>query len=262
MSNEQDTRERPGDEGLELVWEDPVGVESKLVEWLWDQVFLKGNLNLVVGQPATGKSFFVTWMASIVSKGLPFPGEFKPAEQGHVLILSGEIPREVLAFRVRKTGGDKSKIGECHGTKTGQYLSFPRDLPKLRERLKSNPEISLLIIDPLQAFVDPPKFDAHRELSTRDLLNDFSVLAKETGITLIIVVNTNKVPCETALTRIAGYSAFNIARSIHLISKDRTGIRYFTSIKNNYAKDPKSLVWRITDEGCEVVIKEGDSWKR
>jgi RecA-family ATPase len=62
-------------------------VKPERVRWLWEGRIARGKLNLVDGDPGTGKSAMTTDLAARVTAGKPWPdgGE---VEAGGVVILS------------------------------------------------------------------------------------------------------------------------------------------------------------------------------
>ena len=83
-------------------------IEPKDVQWTWDQVLVRGGLNLLAGIEGTGKSWLTLFIAAAISRGWALPGEDETDDRGRRWAdYQGNIavcdPRRVLIFNCEDT---------------------------------------------------------------------------------------------------------------------------------------------------------------
>ena len=85
--------------------------------------------------------------------------------------------------------------------------------------LKEHPEIRLIILDPLSAFLGVK--DSHRDADVREVLGPLSKLAADFGVTVIGIVHLNKTQSSDPMTRFLGSTGIIAsARSAYLVHGD------------------------------------------
>ena len=95
-------------------------IEPTPIDWLWDGWLAKGKLQVLAGQPGTGKTTLAIALAAITSIGGVWP-DGSQATAGNVVIWSGEDdPADTLVPRLIAAGADRSRIYFVKGvSKTG-----------------------------------------------------------------------------------------------------------------------------------------------
>jgi RecA-family ATPase len=84
-------------------------VRPERVRWLWEGRIALGKLNLVDGDPGTGKSALTTDLAARVSVGKAWPDEAE-CEAGGVVVLSADDGlADTIRSRFDAAGGDPTK---------------------------------------------------------------------------------------------------------------------------------------------------------
>ncbi len=226
-------------------------VESKSVDWLWPGRIPLGMVTLIAGHPGTGKSFFTTWLAAKLSKGEVLPG---PESKAHLkpcstlLISAEDDPEQTIKPRLENNGADFSKI-----ISFTEPMKFSLDSVRTLEReLDKNPDIRMIVLDPLTAFLGK-NTDYFRDPDVRLKLIPLKELAQERKISILGVVHFNKKEDSDLITRIGGSMAFaGVARSVLGVSydsrettEDDRDIRLLSSLKMNLDRKPDTLAFKI-----------------
>jgi len=226
-------------------------VESKSVKWLWTGRIPLGMLTLVAGHPGTGKSFFTAWLAAKISKGCVLPGleskaNIKPCST--LLIAAEDDPEQTIKPRLEGNNADFSKVISFI-----EPMKFSLDSVRTLEReLDKNPDIKLIVLDPLTAFLGT-KIDYFKDPDVRLRLIPLKQLAEERKISILGVVHFNKKEDSDLITRIGGSMAFaGVARSVLGVSydsretdQDNRDVRLLSSLKMNLDRKPDTLAFKI-----------------
>jgi AAA domain-containing protein len=205
-----------------LVRADKMKPES--INWAWKNRFAFGKLAVLAGDPGLGKSTILIELAALHSIGGEFPCGEGRAQQCESLILTAEDGlRDTLIPRLMAAGADLEKIHFLTGTKgegADDESSFDlgRDMAALRKALKEHPNIRILIIDPLTAYLGAVKAKENSEV--RRVLAPLVRLIEETGVLAIGNNHLNKSSGK-ALYRVLDSIAFvAVGRTVHLVIKD------------------------------------------
>ena len=170
-------------------------------------VLIEGELNLLLGKPAAGKSFLAAALAADVSRGRqPMTGE--PRHPGTVFYLASEERAETIAGRLEAAGADLRRVAVLVQSLAKHGL---RRLPVLAKA----GDAALVAFDPL-----PPYSTAadHGDLTA------FVAWAKANGVTVLAAAH------ETAASR----SVLTLSRAAFLVSRDRFsyGRRFLLPLKH------------------------------
>lgn len=186
-------------------------IQAQPITWLWDGWLPLGKMTILAGAGGCGKTNLTLALIATITTGGIFPDGSKCSNVGKVLIYSTEDdPADTLKPRLIANGADISKVSIISGrtNEKGELEPFDpaQDFPKIEEYIKSNPDVKLLMIDPIIAAVsgDMNKAnDVRRSLQPLvDLANEykFSVL----GITHFAKGTSGSSPAD----RIIGSQAF------------------------------------------------------
>lgn len=155
--------------------------EFKEIEFLWYPFIQKGNLNMLTGEPGSGKSTIICDIAAALSVGRRLPHETNDEAERHnpgvvkTLILNAEDGFEdTIKWRLRNQGADMDKIAiVTDGEKIDE--AYIKDVFNfIREH-----DIGLLVVDPIQAWTGS-ELDIHRANHTRAWTNLFKALPTTT----------------------------------------------------------------------------------
>ncbi len=235
-------------------------VEPTAIRWLWPGRIALGKITMLAGHPGLGKSFLTCDLAARVSAGLPWPDVGDPCPQGQVLILNGEDdPSDTIRPRLDAAGADVSKVHFIDGvdtTREGEIDPFElaRDTRLLRDHIEATPDVRLLVIDPVSAYIG--QVDDHRNSEVRGLLRPLAELAHETGVAIVLVTHLNKGVGE-AINRVIGSIAWAAAaRAAWAVIRDPDddNRRLLLCLKNNIGLESLGMAYRIASPPGEGVL--------
>lgn len=223
-------------------------IQVQPIHWLWEGWLPLGKMTILAGAGGCGKTNLSLALIATVTTGGVFPDGSRCKSIGKVLIYSTEDdPADTLKPRLLANSADVSKVSIIAGrtNQEGKVESFDpaKDFPKIEQYIRENPDIKLLMIDPIISAVsgDMNKAnDVRRSLQPLvDLANEynFSIL----GITHFAKGSVNNNPADrilgsqafSALARMAWSAArrevegdFILVRAKSNISTLNGGIRY------------------------------------
>src|SRR5262249_18575274 len=153
----------------------------KPIHWIWPNWIPRGCLSVLDGDPGLGKSTLVLDLAARVTKGGPMPLTDGPrGKPGRVLILNAEDDYErVIKPRLLAAGADVTKVLTIRSVqaKDGERpLIVPDDLSVIEDLIRTE-GISLVVIDPFEAFLSP-KFNPNRNTHVRQVLMKVARMAE------------------------------------------------------------------------------------
>ena len=238
----------------EILFNRSSDVESKPIEWFWDQKIAKGKVTMIAGDPGLGKSQTTIFLAALASTGGTFPGGALCA-QGKVLLFSAEDDvGDTINPRLEACGANKENVYILNTVKIGEkslFFDLSRDLPLVEKALSSIKDVSLIVIDPITAFMGDT--DSHVNAEVRGLLVGLSKVASKYNVAIVVVSHLNKSTGGNALSKITGSLAFvAAARAAYMVLKDKDdeARRLFLPVKNNLADDKGGFAFRV--EGTEI----------
>lgn len=240
-------------------------VEPEEVEWLWPGRIPLGKVTMIAGDPGLGKSLATLDMAARVSAGSPWPDSLSaPTQPGGVLVMSTEDDNaDTVVPRLMAAGADLTRIKACnsvHAQKpstAGECMFNLEDhLPQLEQAIQQVPDLRLIIIDPISAFMG--KTDSHNNTEVRGLLAPLAALAAKYHVAVVGVTHLNKnaggSPIYRTIGSIAQVAAARAAYGVAKCKHDRSR-RLFLPMKNNLAPDEHGLAYRIVDSDIPGVAR-------
>ena len=156
-------------------------IKPEALEWLWKGKIPFGKLTLFVGNPGVGKGLATMDIAARASTARPFPDCPNPHPVMDSLIFSSEdAASDTLVPRLMAAKADLEHVFIVETTQTAEgekQFSLDVDLPALRETLTANPNIKLVVIDPLLNHLGDA--NGNREQEVRSILTPLGMLATE-----------------------------------------------------------------------------------
>ncbi len=227
-------------------------IEPEEVRWLWKDRIPLGKLTNIQGNPGVGKSYVICDMIARVTKGAGCP-DGSTMMQGEVIYFTSEDGAgDTIRPRLDLLGANPKKAHHFDCVeKDGEDLGFDlvRDLGKLDRLLADNPNIRLLVFDPLTAFFGG-KVDSHKNADVRRMLGPLKRLMEERNVAIIGINHLNKAEMK-AVHRGQGSIAINAqARAVWQVCEDPDdpNRRLFLPVKMNLAKS-SGLAFRINNNG-------------
>lgn len=233
-------------------------IEQQNIRWLWPGRIARGKLSGLAGPPDQGKSQLTAAIAAVVTTGGAWP-EGTRAEPGKVAMLSAEDdPSDTIAPRLEAAGCDMGEVlllKMLVREKNGQRMfSLADDLKQLDGLIAQHPDIKLLTIDPISAYMGSSKnVDTFRNSDVRSVLSPLSDWAGKHGVAILFVTHFSKAGAGSAINRVMDSLAFTaIARSFWIVVPEQdeldgaeTGRKLLLKGKQNIAKQGKGLAYRI-----------------
>lgn len=237
-------------------------VDAEKVRWIWDGKIAEGKLNLLTGEPDTGKTNVGCFIVSTITTGNCWPFSQEAPKPGHVLVLSSEDgTSDTLLPRMMAYGADLSHIHRIKAVTAGtgsdneesaevDRLTTTELIRSLRESIPESGNVRLIFIDPLSAYLDVR--NAHSEAEIRSALEPLADFAEEYGIAILAVAHVNKSSTDNAMDKISGSKGVVAqARTCYMAIKASPELgetdNYFANVKNNLAPAEASegLTYRI-----------------
>jgi hypothetical protein len=241
------------DDGSKLILTPLDAITPEKLQWLWPDRIPLGKITLLVGSPGLGKTFLTLDIAARVSTGKPWPdASDQPTTRGSVIILTAEDDMaDTVVPRVMAAGGDRTRIFSLEACKEdGGYspFSLSRDIAELSKLLDEHPDVRLLIIDPISAFLG--RIDSHNNTDVRSVLAPLMKIAADHEVAVVCITHHNKGQNTTAAGKIMGSVAFEAtARQVwHLMQDpDDPDRRLFVIGKQNLTKVKSGLAFRLVE---------------
>jgi hypothetical protein len=236
-------------------------VVAEDVPWLWPGRIPLGNLTLLEGNPGLGKSTVALDLAARVTRSASMPDD-TPGIDGSVLLCTAEDSlAHTVRPRIEAAGGDIRRVYDVQAPVgadgDSRPLVFPDDDELLCLALGQHPDVRLVIVDPLAAFLSAG-VDAHKDQDVRRVLARLKKIATDAGVAILLIRHLNKAHGGQAIARGGGSIGIGgAARSILLVDADPEAPdagRVLASVKNNLAAKPDSLRFHIAtcDRGSRV----------
>jgi len=242
-------------------------IEEKPVEWLWEGRIARGKLNVIDGDPSAGKSALTLDIAARSSDGRDPPDGTKLQQGRSIFLCSEDDGADTVVPRLRAAGANLHNVriipgaveidGELHP------ITLPDDILMLEKQVRADGAISL-IIDPFYGFISDA-FDTHKDASIRRVLGELAAMAQRTRCAIVLIRHLNKQSTvSSAMYRGGGSIAVSAAaRAAYLVAVVPTDPaplaerrRIIAPVKNNLAKLPKSLAFRLVcDDGKTVHVE-------
>ena len=240
-------------------------VEPRMLDWLWLGVLPRGKVSTIAGDPGVGKGVFTTFIAATVSTGTDWrPGEC--CAQGTVAFLAHEDGKEdTVVPRLIAAGADLSRVKFIDGVvvlSTEGTTPFDLDASSklLDQWLANNPDVTVLIIDPINDFLGS-KTDSYKDAEVRHVLNPLKIMAEKHNVAVILVSHMNKGNGKASY-RIMGAMAFTgVARIVLVITKDESDpeLRLILPVKANITKDTVAHSYRIREKMVLLKNSKGET---
>jgi hypothetical protein len=238
-------------------------VAMKPVTWLWRKVVPLGKLTIFCGDPGNMKSLAAGDIAARGSTNAAMP-DGTVGQQFDTLMLIGEDDIEdTTAPRLAAAGADQKHILVLHSTvlkgsnSQEREIALDTDIGMLREYLKANPSIKLVIVDPVSNYLGGTNMIDEKGMRAQVLI-PLKKLAAEVNVAMLGIMHLNKKVTLGAINRVGGAMAFvGVARMVWMFIRDRedNDRLYMLQVKNNLTKSIKGFAFQATEKD---ILIEGE----
>jgi hypothetical protein len=214
--------------------------------WLWLNVILSGEVNLIIGDSDVGKTIFTVLVIACVTSGKVFPlgspNKFPPKK---VFIYCREDSYNALwKPRLTVAGADLDLVIPIHGIGTSSddpepiplCLDQAEHLAAVQQQITAEKDVALVVFDPLSEMSG--KCDIYRP-DVRTITTGLTKLARMAGVAIILIHHTNKRPSERAAHAAAGNAQLMAAVPnawLFAINPDVTKQFLMMQARNKYGK--------------------------
>jgi hypothetical protein len=233
-------------------------IQPELIQWLWKDRIPLGKLTLFSGNPDVGKSLVSLDVAARLSCGKDFPDGKNTLGACDVLILAAEDdPADTVVPRLTAAGANLDRIHFLTGTAAEDYergFALDSDVQLLREHLSQNPEIRLVIIDPISNYLGAAEINKEQEL--RRVLTPLVNVARDTGCAVVTIAHFNKQIGADAIHKTGGaVGLVGIQRMAWAFTKspDDPDLRLMLRIKGNISANAKGLSYRTSGKQIQIA---------
>ena len=236
-------------------------IPAEEVRWLWYPYLPRGKITIIQGDPGEGKTTFVLALASLLTRGLPAPGNTESQPPMNIIYQTAEDGlADTVKPRLTALGADCSRVLVIDESERELTLSDRRLAQAIQE-----PGAGLLVLDPIQAYLGDG-VDMHRANEVRPIFKRLGQLAEQTGCAIVLVGHMNKMQGAKSAYRGLGSIDFRAAaRSVLLVgrSKDDAETRVVVHDKSSLAPEGASILFSLhADTGfswsgfCDTTASE------
>ena len=240
-------------------------IQPENVEWLWPGKFAKGKLNLLGGLPDMGKSTLSLAIAATVTRGRAWPFSSDECVPQSVLLMTTEDGlSDTIVPRLMAAGADMTRISELPSIVVGEEglrgLSLARDAESIRATLLQRPDVGMVVIDPLSAYLDAK--NSHADADIRAVLAPITAIADETGVCILGIAHLVKGGHGMVAQHLFSGSGGIVAtsRSAYMTLKLNDEF-YMANAKGNLASKSEKVAMKYRIEGAEVKDDKGNPVK-
>ncbi len=231
-------------------------VTPEVLNWLWANRIPFGKLTLFAGHPGIGKGMATMYLTAMASKGTGWADCPNPNPPMETIIFSSEdAASDTLVPRLQAAGADLDKVYIVETVTTNEgdrAFGIDKDLPALKKLLESNPEVKLVVIDPIMNHLGQLKGNSEQEL--RAGLTPLGRLAQQFGVAIVLVTHFNKNLAADSIQRVGGAMGMvGAVRVAWTFAEDKEdGSRKMLPLKANIAPDTGGLSYKIVSENVEI----------
>ena len=226
-------------------------VKKTDVEWIWYPYIPKGKIVFVLGDPGSGKTFFSTYLASVISRGGKFYNMEENIEESVVVLQNGEDGKsDTIKNRLIMLNAHDKNIIFIDETK--KQISL-KDYDFIEYILKTRKPL-MIIFDPTTLYIGK-KVDMNSANEVRNILNPIVPLLEKYGCTLLLVLHMNKSANKSLYKALGSIDFVAIARSVITISVNPVNNkeRLLMHTKASLGIKGDTLAFEINNNGIEWI---------
>jgi hypothetical protein len=251
------------------------------VSWLWPGRIPIGSITLLVGDPGLGKSLIALDLAARLTRGATWPdASFDPrSEIGNPQLSASHAPpaedhchsarppasallltaeddlHHTVQPRFAALGGDGTRflVLPAFGwdlkseEATERAVDLQRDFTRIRYLLEATPNCRLMIVDPINAFVNGGNLQW--------LLKSLAEIARKQRLAVLAISHLRKKAGAAIYRAMGGLAYVSAARAVWLISKDPADPRrrLMLPMKSNLAEARMGLAYTVEESAAHAA---------
>jgi len=232
------------------------GIAPEILSWLWPDRIPLGKLTLFAGHPGVGKGMATMYIAACATRGTGWKDCKNTNAPAEVIIVSSEdAAGDTLIPRLMAADADLDKVMILEGVTSGKgdkAFTLDTDIPALRKVLDANPDVKVVIIDPIMNHMGALKGNSEQEV--RSAMSPLAKLAEKHDIAIILVTHFNKSTNSESIQRVGG--AMGMVGSVRVawtFGEDKEdGKMKMLPLKANISKNVGGLEYSIQPQ--EVLV--------
>jgi hypothetical protein len=208
------------------------------INWIFQGYVARGKITGLSGEPGCGKSLITLDWAARFSSGRGWPDGTQPMQApGKALIFATEDDAgDTILPRFEAAGGNPENLLRIRlEGDTGFYFDDPKHLEVLRMVTEQNPDIGMVIIDPILEHMR-----ADKEQATREAYAPLRALIAQRGVALLQVAHTNKRSAQNLGSvgdKVGGVKALvGLPRFVYSVHATDDGLAHLCPVKQNVGK--------------------------
>jgi hypothetical protein len=231
-------------------------IPPEVISWLWPDRIPLGKLTMFAGHPGVGKGMATMYVAACTTRGTGWKDGKNTNAPSEVIIVSSEdAAGDTLIPRLMAADADMDKViilDDVSSAKGEKAFTLDTDIPALRKVLESNPDIKLVIIDPIMNHLGALKGNSEQEV--RSAMSPLGKLAEKYGVAILLVTHFNKNTNSESIQRLGGAMAMvGSVRVAWAFGEDKEdGKMKMMPLKANISKNVGGLEYKIVP--TEVLV--------
>ena len=233
------------------------GIETKQIEWLWEDRIPLGEITLLDGDPGDGKSTLMYDIAARVTTEAPMPfAKDAVVPAGVILLQEEDSVAATIRPSIEAAGGDINRVHVYERNASFENpLSLPRDIRTIEDAVCSI-DAKLIVIDPLLSFIEGA---ANSPASIKKAMSVLARVAQKRNVAIVVVRHLTKA--KTSNSKYQGTGSIGIigaARSALLVGPDPESDcihQHILSLNKSNLSDAAALIYRTVKSEAAISVE-------
>jgi hypothetical protein len=218
-------------------------------QWIWPGRIARGKLTLIGGAPGSGKTTLAMELISIVTTGTDWPCQEGVAAKGSVLLIAPHGDPDTLVPRLKAAGTDLARFHAfrtvTEGTRSRAF-NLDKDIAALDPLIKGITDLQMIVIDAVDV---PGSRDRAAARQAGAVFDALAELAQRHNVAVLAIAHPVGADYLSRKPMSFGALPLTAVRAAFLVETDPADVsrRLLVQVKNELARDPGTLAFRITE---------------